>query len=229
MNDLWKIIDQHWNLFQPILGKNKGYWKLRLELLSTVRSPMAYQRSNTVFTEYELEEVKEHCEDILNLLSKSFDSTNLDSEMSKSGIVFNVNNQVQAMGQSESKSESKGDTYKQSGNFGIGHMSGGNIQEGAKVAAKINEAEQQNLAKAAQEIQQLLEQLSQTYPTQTFPQKAAVAVEAVKEIENNPTLKERIRNAIKAMGVQAFMEAIDHPVANILREGIEAFKEPSDD
>ena len=31
------------------------------------------------------------------------------------------------------------------------------------------------------------------------------------------------------MGVQAFMEAIDHPVANILREGIEAFKEPSDD
>ena len=127
------------------------------------------------------------------------------------------------------KSESKGDTYKQSGNFGIGHMSGGNIQEGAKVAAKINEAEQQNLAKAAEDIQKILEQLSQTYPPQTLTQKAVVAEEAVKEIENNPTLKKRTISAIKAMGVQALIELINHPVANILQEGIKVFKEPSDD
>ena len=167
MDDLWQIIDQHWNLFQPILGKNTGYWNLRLQFLSTVRRPMAYNSPNKVFADHELEKAKKYCQEILALFSKSSRPIDPDSETSKSDIVVNINNQVQAMGQSESK----GDTYKQSGNFGIGHMSGGNIQGGAKVAAKINEAEQQNIAKAAQEIQQLLEQLSQTYPTQTLTQK----------------------------------------------------------
>lgn len=116
--------------------------------------------------------------------------------------------------------------YEQSGDFGIGQMSGGKIQPGAKVAGVINEAEQQNLAEAAAEIQQLLEQLSKENPTETITQKAFVVQEAIKEIESNPTLRERIVSAIKAMGIEAVMQAIDHPLANILREGIEAFKEP---
>jgi hypothetical protein len=118
--------------------------------------------------------------------------------------------------------------YEQSGSLGIGNMSGGEIKEGAKVAGVINEAAKQDLAQAAAEIQQILEQLSQTYPTKTLVQKAVVAEEAIKQIENNPNLKERVVSAIKAMGVQALMEVIDHPVANVLREGIEAFREPTD-
>ena len=117
--------------------------------------------------------------------------------------------------------ESKENTYNQNGNFGIGHMSGGEIQKEAKVAGVINEAEQQNLTHAAEEIQQLLKQLSQTHPTETLSQKAVVAEKAIKQIENNPSLKERVVNAIKAMGVEALMEAIDHPIANVLRAGIE--------
>lgn len=225
MNDLWKIIDQHWNLFQPILGKNKGYWKLRLELLSTIRSPMAYQRPNTVFTEYELEEVKEHCEDILNLLSKSFDSKDFKESEQSSSSNYTIG-EYHHYDYGDSNHMSKIDA--RGSKFG-GGLAGKDQKGGTLYDYSTTSESKQTLAEAAQEIQQLLEQLSQTYPTQTFPQKAAVAVEAVKEIENNPTLKERIRSAIKAMGVQAFMEAIDHPVANILREGIEAFKEPSDD
>jgi hypothetical protein len=37
-------------------------------------------------------------------------------------------------------SDHSGDTYQQSGNFGIGHTSGGTIQDQAKVAGVINEA-----------------------------------------------------------------------------------------
>lgn len=54
--------------------------------------------------------------------------------------------------------------YEQNGNIGIGHMGGGEIKDNVKVAGVMNEAQQANLAEAAAEIQQLLEQLSETYP-----------------------------------------------------------------
>lgn len=87
-------------------------------------------------------------------------------------------------------------------------------------------AQKQNLAEAAEEIQQLLEQLAQTYPTETSDQQAVVADEAIKQINNNPTLKERIINVIKAMGVEALKEAIDHPLANVLVAGVQEWKKP---
>ena len=90
----------------------------------------------------------------------------------------------------------------------------------------VNQLEQkQNLAKAAAEIQQLLEQLSQTYPTSTNKEKMAVVAEAVDKIESNPTLKARIINALKAGGTEAFKEAIDHPLVNILMATLEGWQE----
>ena len=118
-----------------------------------------------------------------------------------------------------------GDKYEQSGNSGIGHMSGGEIQEGAKVAGVINEAEQKNLADAAKDIQQLLEQLSETYPTTTSREKNIVVGEAVDQIENNPTLKAKVINSLKAGGTEAFKEAIDHPLVNILVASIEGWQD----
>lgn len=85
----------------------------------------------------------------------------------------------------------------------------------------------QNLAEAAAEIQKLLEQLAQNYPTETLTQKATVAEEALQIIESNPTLKQRVVSAIQGMSLEALMQLIDHPVANIMREGIERFREPS--
>lgn len=115
--------------------------------------------------------------------------------------------------------------YEQSGNIGIGHMSGGEIKGNAKVAGVINEAEQQNLADAAAEIQALLEQLSETYPTTTSREKNIVVGEVVDQIENNPTLKSKVINALKAGGKEAFKEAIDHPLVNILMATIEGWQE----
>ncbi len=119
----------------------------------------------------------------------------------------------------------KGDYYEQKGNFGIGHMSGGEIKGNAKVAGVINEAEKPNLADAATEIQQLLEQLSETYPTTTSREKNIVVGEAVDQIESNPTLKAKVINALKAGGTEAFKEAVDHPLVNILVATIEGWQD----
>lgn len=90
-----------------------------------------------------------------------------------------------------------------------------------------NNAVRQNLAEAAAEIQQLLKQLEQSYPTETLTEKAIVAEEAIKRIEANTTLKERMLGALKSVGVETFKEAVDHPLVNILMAGIEGWQEGS--
>lgn len=117
----------------------------------------------------------------------------------------------------------QGDYYEQSGNLGIGHMSGGEIKDNVKVAGVVNEAEKQNLAEAAAEIQTLLEQLSETYPTTTSREKNLVVGEAADRIENNPTLKTKVINALKAGGTEAFKEAVNHPLVNIFVATIEGW------
>ena len=79
-------------------------------------------------------------------------------------------------------------------------MSGGEIKDNAKLAWVINEAEQQNLAQAAADIQALLEQLEETYSTNTFSGKVAIANEAIQCIDNDPKLTQRILSALKAGG-----------------------------
>lgn len=132
---------------------------------------------------------------------------------------------VKTMSEKDNRTINANAYYEQSGKHGIGHMSGGNIQEGAKVAGVINEAQQQNLAEAAGEIQQLLEQLTEAYPTTTYEEKTAVVGEVVDRIESNPTLKAKVINALKAGGTEAFKEAIDHPLVNILVASIEGWQD----
>ena len=118
-----------------------------------------------------------------------------------------------------------GDRYLQSGNFGIGNMSGGTIQSGAKVAGVINEAEQQNLAEAAAQIQQLLEQLEKSYPTDTTVGKMAIAMEAIKQIEANPTLMGRVLSAISAGGVSALEAVLNHPATSFVIGALQDWQE----
>jgi hypothetical protein len=100
--------------------------------------------------------------------------------------------------QSSRITNTSGGTYnEQSGNLGIGNMSGGTIRDSVKIAGVINEAEQRNLAETAAEIQQLLEQLDKSYPTDTTAGKMKLASEAIAQIERNPTLMARILSARK--------------------------------
>ncbi|NEQ66703.1 MAG: pentapeptide repeat-containing protein [Symploca sp. SIO2D2] len=85
--------------------------------------------------------------------------------------------------------------------------------------------QKQNLAQAAAEIKKLIDQLTQNYPTETEPQQKKVAGEVIKQIESNQTLRGRVINVMKAMGIEALQEAIDHPLANILCRGLEEWRE----
>jgi hypothetical protein len=94
-----------------------------------------------------------------------------------------------------------------------------------KLAGTINEAEKQNLAEAVAEIRQLLEQLSQTYPTHTTVQNMVVAEQAIGRIENDPTWKQRAINALKEGGPTAFKKAIDNPAGGFIVEAIKLWQE----
>jgi chemotaxis response regulator CheB len=109
--------------------------------------------------------------------------------------------------------------------FGIGQMSGGTIEGGAKVAGVINEAEQQNLAKAAAQIQQLLEQLDKSYPANTTAGKMEIATEAIKQIEANPTLMARVLSAIGAGGASALESFLNHPAASFVINALQDWQE----
>ncbi|NEO23252.1 MULTISPECIES: hypothetical protein [unclassified Moorena] len=85
--------------------------------------------------------------------------------------------------------------------------------------------QKQSLAEAAAEIQKLLEQLFQTNPTITYKEKMTVLGEVADKIDKNPPLKDKVINALEAGGKEAFKEAIDHPLVNILMAIIEGWRE----
>lgn len=94
-----------------------------------------------------------------------------------------------------------------------------------KLAGTINEAEKQNLAEVVAEIRQLLEQLSQTYPTHTTAQNMVVAAQVIGHIESDPTWKQRAINALKEGGQTAFKKAIDNPAGRFIVEAIKHWEE----
>ena len=84
-----------------------------------------------------------------------------------------------------------------------------------------NPAQKQTLAEAAAEIQQLLDQLSQTYPTDTTTGKMAVATAAIEQIDRNPNLTARILSALKAGSIEALAQALNHPAASFVIGALE--------
>ncbi|MEG4225469.1 hypothetical protein QUA35_05650 [Microcoleus sp. N9_B2] len=98
------------------------------------------------------------------------------------------------------------------------HQIGGNI-------TNYTPDQKQNLAEAAAEIQQLLQQLEQNYPTTTPLEREAVVKEALKQIESNPTFKARVIGALKAGGTEALKELVDHPLINIFIAGLEGWQD----
>ena len=111
-------------------------------------------------------------------------------------------------------------TYQQSGNFGIGHMSGGENKNGAKVSGVINEPNQRPLAEAANEIQNLLKQIEHNNPDATFEQKKTFV-----ELGISPTIKQRAIHAIKAGGQAALEEILDNSYLNVGMAIIEGWQE----
>ena len=81
------------------------------------------------------------------------------------------------------------------------------------------------LAQVAAEIQQLLEELSQTYPITTTTEQMAVATKAIQQIESNPDLKQKVINAAKEGGLAGFEKAIDNPIGALITGAIKGWLE----
>ncbi|NEQ84595.1 MAG: hypothetical protein F6K26_31865 [Moorea sp. SIO2I5] len=105
---------------------------------------------------------------------------------------------------------------------------GGGVGNRDQYGGTLNDySKNHNLTEAAAEIQQLLEQLSQTNPTSSNAEKMVVVAKAVDQIEDKPTLKQRMINVLKTGGTEAFKEAVDHPLVNVLFAAIEGWQEGS--
>lgn len=85
----------------------------------------------------------------------------------------------------------------------------------------ITSNQKENVAEVALKIQQILDKLEKDYPTETLTQQAFVVEKTIQQIEGDRNCKQKVISAVKAMGIEAFMELIDNPVANVLRAGIE--------
>ncbi|MGB3508285.1 MAG: hypothetical protein WBA93_03415 [Microcoleaceae cyanobacterium] len=62
------------------------------------------------------------------------------------------------------------------------------------------------------QVQQILQQLSQSHPTKTTTEQMIVATEAIKKIESDPTLKQKLISAATSGGLAAFEKALDNPM-----------------
>jgi hypothetical protein len=95
----------------------------------------------------------------------------------------------------------------------------GTVQGDAVAGNKIVNA--QNLTEAAKEIQDLIEQLAQTYPTDTMPAKVGFANAIVQRIDANASLSQRILSAGKAGSIAAIGQVLNHPLASFVIAAIE--------
>ncbi|WP_424094683.1 hypothetical protein [Moorena producens] len=89
----------------------------------------------------------------------------------------------------------------------------------------LNPEQKQNLAEAAAEIQQLLETLDKTYPTDTTTGKMEVAAAAVEQIDTNPARSNRVLSALKAGGVSALEQLLNHPAASFFIGALQDWQE----
>jgi len=94
------------------------------------------------------------------------------------------------------------------------HSGSGDNVAGDKNVTNYNRT---NLSEAVVEIQDLLDQLSKTYPDSSKLQIASLAEE---EIKNNPNLKTKAIKALKAGTLEALKT---HPVGAFVIEAIKEF------
>ncbi len=100
-------------------------------------------------------------------------------------------------------------------------MAQGNINQnhygsGDNVAGDKTSIYQSNLTEAISEVQNILAQLSQIYPNNIDLQ----AEKTIRQIENRPSLKQKLISAGKQAGIKALEKAFDNPAGAIITGAI---------
>ena len=127
-----------------------------------------------------------------------------------------MNNQ----GEQSNYNYAKGEIINQSGNFQTG-VDKRKTRMGDHIDIQINNS--QDLAQAAKDIKDLLNQLSVDYPKDSY---RVLSAKAVDEVDQNPQLKYRIIRGVKAGSLAALEKMIDHPVAQFFIEGAKEVLNP---
>jgi predicted NACHT family NTPase len=95
---------------------------------------------------------------------------------------------------------------------------------GDQIGSQHNYASEQNLVEAFDEIQQIFNRLTQTYPTSTESEQQIVVAEAVKEVKQNPTFMKRVKVGGQIFIVEALQKASDQwwvtPFVKAIEAGI---------
>ncbi len=92
-----------------------------------------------------------------------------------------------------------------------------------KIKTQINN--NPDLAQSARDIKALLDELSEEYNPATPKGQTKIKESAIAQIKQNPQLKQRTLKALKSAGEEALEQAIQHPVAKVVVEGIKGFLE----
>jgi hypothetical protein len=99
----------------------------------------------------------------------------------------------------------------------------GTFQGGTFIGTQINYSPEQtqDLEQTIIELQGLLEELSYHRATETMTEKMSLATEAIKQIEANPNLMQRLFSALQAGGRSAIEQALNHPAASFVMGALE--------
>ncbi len=92
---------------------------------------------------------------------------------------------------------------------GQGDNFGGDKVLGDKINTQINNSA--DLAAAVRDIKALFAELDQSYDKTTPLGQMQIATKTIEAIENKPTVKKRLLNAVKEGGTTALEEMIEHP------------------
>ena len=145
--------------------------------------------------------------------------------------IVNNKNQLEAMNKEGSRSieinegnynEQRGENNRISETNQSSSGSGDNVAGDKKTTNIYNS---QDLTQAAAEIQALLKQLEETYPTTNTMGKMAIASQAIQRIDNDPKLTSRILSALSAGGTSALDSLLDHPAASFVIAALEDWQQ----
>ena len=91
---------------------------------------------------------------------------------------------------------------------------------------QIINVQQQSLTSAAMEIQALLTQLAQDYPEGSLEEKQTLAkMELKRKVKEDPTLKDRLLNAVKSGGIETVKVLTNNPFVSIPLETVKGWLE----
>jgi len=97
----------------------------------------------------------------------------------------------------------------------------GQIAVGHQIQQHMTTADDQSLMAVAAELQGLLEQLSAQHPDAGLTTRMTIATEAVTQIQQQPSLLQRLFSALKAGGTATLKQLVKHPAATFVITALE--------